>query len=816
VWDGKHFCDWGTDHQLPPGRVYAFCETPDGSQWLGTVNGLFRYRGDRCKSWTGDNGLKSNRIFALAADRTGRVWFIHKDSMLGYIDEQDRPRYLGKEDGLISDDLQDLHLSRSDGALWITARDALCVYRDGRFSALTREVGLTASNLWPVLPLENRVYVGSLGQGLAVLELAQIDRTPPDLDLSTVQHEDGTVQARWQAFTRWGFPPAKDIETRWRWDAGEWSHWCHKRETNLPTIVPGKHMLEVQAKGMLADLGELFEHEVAIDPPLEQRWGFVAPLASLSLIVVLLAGALLLRRRRHADLLRASEERYRDLFENAQDLIYTHDGDGVLTSLNQVAQQVLGPHAGPGADLKALLPSEQRARVQRIWQNTLAEGSPAIYEMSIASGNGRRVLLEVSSRRMMANGAPAGLQSVARDVTERRGLEEQLNQAQKMEAIGRLAGGVAHDFNNLLTAINGYSDLVLSALPELSPAREPLEKIQRAGERAASLTRQLLAFSRKQLLERRVLDLNDIVSDLRELIGRLVGEDIQLATVLDDELGLVLADPGQMQQVILNLAANARDAMPSGGEIEISTRNVELGKFWREHDDEITPGCYVKLSLRDSGSGMDEETRARLFEPFFTTKAQGKGTGLGLCSVYGIVKQSGGHIAVTSERGVGTTFDVYLPRVATALATPPPETEPAATPYGTETLLIVEDEDDVRALMHESLATYHYTILVARDGEHALAIAEAHRGDIDLLVCDVVMPRLQGPQVVERIQKVRPRLKVLYVSGYVGDSRLADGRNVCFIHKPFRGIELARKVRDVLDSEPRLAHPERVAGEVAP
>ena len=394
--------------------------------------------------------------------------------------------------------------------------------------------------------------------------------------------------------------------------------------------------------------------------------------------------------------------------------------------------------------------------------------------------------------------------AVKRDVTAVRRMEEQLRQSQKMEAVGRLAGGVAHDFNNLLTAISGYSDLLLHRLPDYSTLRRDVEEIRKAGDRAAALTRQLLAFSRRQVLQPKVLDLNAVVTKTGEMLRRLMGENIELSTALSPSLSRVKADPGQIEQVIVNLAVNARDAMPDGGRVTIATADAELSPSYAAAHPEVRPGPHVLLSVADTGRGMSDETQAHLFEPFFTTKERGKGSGLGLATVYGIVQQSGGHIRVNSAADRGSTFLVYLPRVETPEECAQGEDQPLL-PHpspGTETVLLAEDEEVVRRLAREILSGNGYKVLEAGNGREALLLSEAHRGEIHLLLTDVMMPKMSGRELGERIRLQRPDLRILYMSGYTDDAILRDGvleDGIPFLQKPFTPEGLARKVREVLD-----------------
>jgi PAS domain S-box-containing protein len=389
------------------------------------------------------------------------------------------------------------------------------------------------------------------------------------------------------------------------------------------------------------------------------------------------------------------------------------------------------------------------------------------------------------------------------DVTERKQLEDQFRQAQKMEAVGRLAGGVAHDFNNLLTIINGYGSLLLNQVPAGDPTRELLRQVVAAGDRAAGLTRQLLAFSRKAILAPQVLDLKLLVADVDKMLRRIIGEDIQLTVVADPEVASVKADPGQIEQVILNLVVNARDAMPRGGRLTIELRNVELDEAYARTHPEARPGPHVLLAVSDTGCGMDQATMARIFEPFFSTKGE-HGTGLGLATVHGIVKQSGGHVAVYSEVGHGTVIKVYLPRTQERVRTGKSFQGLAVLPEGREAVLLVEDEAGVRALARHILQKCGYTVLEAQDGAEAERVAAQYRDRIDLLITDVVLPRTGGRELAERLRATRPGTKVLFLSGYTDDAVVRHGvlaAEVAFLHKPFNPASLAGKVREVLDGK---------------
>jgi signal transduction histidine kinase/CheY-like chemotaxis protein len=409
--------------------------------------------------------------------------------------------------------------------------------------------------------------------------------------------------------------------------------------------------------------------------------------------------------------------------------------------------------------------------------------------------------LRVAERTLQLESANAALQH---ELAERKQLQAQFLQSQKLEGIGQLAGGIAHDFNNLLTAISGYSDLLWDALPQDQSIRSDLQEIQKAVTRASDLTRQLLAFARKQIIEPRILNVNDLIGDMDKLLRRVIGEDIDLVSCLEPNLGCVKADPSQIQQVILNLAINARDAMPNGGKLTLETRNIRLDTAYALGHQSVVEGLYVLLAVSDTGVGMPADVQAHAFEPFFTTKVQGKGTGLGLATCYGIVKQHGGNIWLYSEIGQGTTFKIYLPYVDQPAAKAPAQSASQALPAGTETVLVVEDEPAVRALITRVLRAQGYRVLEAGNGVEAIRVAEACApAEIDLLLTDLVMPQLGGQAAAAQISVRHSIMKVLFISGYTDSAIVHHGRlgeGVAFLHKPFTPVALTRKVREVLDA----------------
>jgi PAS domain S-box-containing protein len=504
--------------------------------------------------------------------------------------------------------------------------------------------------------------------------------------------------------------------------------------------------------------------------------------------------------------LRTAEQRYKRLADNAPDIIFRYDlqPQRRCVYMSPAVRAVTGHapedfYADPELVLKVVHP-EDRPLLEAVFRGEL-QGSATTLRW--VSANGATISVEQRSVLVQdKDGKLIAIEGIARDITERIKLEEQLRQSQKLEGVGQLAGGIAHDFNNLLTVILGRSQMLQKKLERASPLQRDVDLIHKTAGRAASLTRQLLAFSRKQLLQPKVLDLNAVVADMDKMLQRLIGEHIDLAAVLHPGLGRVKVDPGQMEQVIMNLAVNARDAMPQGGKLIIETANVVLDENYTWQHMSVQPGRYVMLAVTDAGCGMDSQTQARIFEPFFTTKEPGKGTGLGLSTVYGIVKQSGGNIWVYSELGRGTTFKIYLPRVDEA-ADEISAQEDHRSMKGWETILLVEDEEAVRELSQEILQDEGYQVLVATNGEEAIQLCQRYKGSIELVVTDVVMPKMSGPELARRLSSLRPAARTLFLSGYTNASITHNellSSDVEFLQKPFSAEIFTRKVREILDA----------------
>jgi two-component system cell cycle sensor histidine kinase/response regulator CckA len=525
------------------------------------------------------------------------------------------------------------------------------------------------------------------------------------------------------------------------------------------------------------------------------------------------------RQRREAmAALSTSEERYRLLVENSADMITLQDGQGRITFASPSISRILGfpPAEVLGRRLRDFVHEDDAKVLAVAHDEVLMRGfTPLITGLRFRHRDGTWRIVEGSAARITEPDGTVGLVTTGRDTTERVQLEAQLHQAQKMEAVGRLASGVAHDFNNLLTVILGYSNLLLDQLDESHVLYQEVDEIKRAADRAATLTQQLLTFSRKQVLSLRPVDLNQVLGGLAEMLRRLIGEDVELTLKPAADLALTRVDPGQIEQMVMNLAANARDAMPQGGRLSIETANVELDNAYARRR-AVQPGSYVMLAVTDTGQGMDAATQARLFEPFFTTKEPGKGTGLGLSSVYAIVRQCGGNIFVYSEPGRGSSFKIYLPRVDTQASARPSKLAPDEA-RGDETVVLVEDEPLVKNLVSEVLRKSGYQVMEFVNGRDALTRARRHSGHIHLLVTDVVMPGMSGIELARQLAPGRPEMRILFLSGYTDDlverqGVLQPGRD--FLQKPFTPDTLLRRVRALLDA-PAVAPAERPAAPVA-
>jgi PAS domain S-box-containing protein len=528
-------------------------------------------------------------------------------------------------------------------------------------------------------------------------------------------------------------------------------------------------------------------------------------------VVVILSD--ITERKRAEDALKESEEKYRTILEHIEDGYFEVDIAGNLTFFNDSLCRMLGYTKDEmiGMNNRTYTDQENAKKLYEAFNKVYRTGEPIKgFGWEVVAKDGTKLFGEVSVSLITdSRGKPTGFRGIARDVSERKRaeeekatLQEELRQSQKMEAIGGLAGGIAHDFNNLLTVISGNCQLSLLELKEGDSLKGNIEEIKAAADRATSLIRQLLAFSRRQVLDMKVLDLNIIIRDLEKMLRRVIGEDVELVTSLADDLGTIKTDRGWIEQVIMNLAVNARDAMPSGGKLIIETNNTELDEPYVRSHVAIKPGRYVKLCVNDTGVGMTSEVKEHLFEPFYTTKKKGKGTGLGLSTVYGIVKQSGGCISVYSEPGLGTAFNIYLPRMDESFEDVSKKVTRDELPGAGETILVVEDEEDVRRLTVRILERKGYRVLQASSGNDALLLSKERKEPIDMVLTDVVMPGMNGRQLADQLIRLRPKMKVLYMSGYTDNAVFHHGvleEGVNYIQKPFTVDGLMKKMREVLD-----------------
>ncbi|HEY3380187.1 MAG TPA: ATP-binding protein [Vicinamibacterales bacterium] len=797
---------WARAQGLPSDRVYAFQEGPDGARWFGTSGGLSRWMDGRWQHWTPAEGLRRDRVFTLAIDVRGRVWFGQQGPGLGYIDDG-QVRYVPKAEGLIDTDVWQVCAGR-DGRLWVGATGGVSMLRDGVWTSFDDRSGLSNTRAWPLLPEDDRVLIGTRGGGTAILDLRTDSGHPPTVELSEPLIEGNRVVVRWTPFSWWAELPNEAVPTRLRVDDGPWSPWSTIREQSIPNLPAGSHVIAIQAKNALGEISpQPAQMHIQIAPSFYARPVFFVPLIVLAALAGTLGTVLVVKQRRHAVALREREERFAKAFQSSPlaSSITTLDESRVVDVNAALVRQ-----SGRSRDeiigkltpelLGGLSGYDHDAVRRELTTKGYLHGVP-IHSRS-RSGDpvdaiGYFEVFDLSGR--------ACVLAQFLDVTEQRRLESELLQAQKMESVGRLAGGVAHDFNNLLTVIIGNTALLDNELMPGDPRRSEIEQIRIASERAERLTRQLLAFARKQRVEPRVVDVNGVLVHTDRMLRRLIGADIEIVTLLGSGLDRVEIDPSQLEQVVLNMVINARDAMPKGGTLTIRTANVTLDEREARQQPEAAPGPHVLLEIADTGEGMDPATLARVFEPFFTTKPQGKGTGLGLATCYGIIRQAGGHIRAISEPGRGTAFKVFLPKTDKVHSAPESDTAGATLATGAETILVAEDETQVRQLAAHVLRSRGYQVLEAGDGSEALSIAEGHHASIDLLLTDIVMPQMRGTELAVRLREQWPDVAVLFMSGYADSEATRDGGYVersAFIAKPFKPNDLGAKVRELLDQAP--------------
>jgi PAS domain S-box-containing protein len=845
LWVGSHFGlqqfrpspskVYTTENGLADNFVMTILEDRRGTMWVATRDGLSRFANGSVQTFTKAHGVPDHGIMALFEDRDGVIW-IGTDEGLARL-RGGRIEIFSVAKGFCAPNVMSI-LEDDDGRLWLGSLKGIfavekqtlgtkqlsCTRYERAAGMRSREAnGAVNPAAWRMS--DGRMWFGTI-KGVAIVDprSVKLDLAPPPVQIEEVvaqgrrfasmpERLSPGVRAIDIHFTGLSFVSPELMRFRYKLEGydEDWVDAGTRRVAYYTHLHPRKYTFRVQAanaEGTWNQAGASVAFAIA--PRWFETWEFKI----LVMAILLIALWALYRLRVHgmkarqyelqelADERGRAEARYRELFENATDAVFTTGVSGDFTGVNRKAELLTGYTREEmlRLNVRELLPRVPESdRIANQWLNGAADGSERV---EIISKSGERVPVEVSTRTVTEGGVKIGIQAIARDVTDRAALERQLRQSQKMDAVGQLAGGVAHDFNNLLTVIRGNGELLLADLGPDDPAREDLEQINLAADRASALTRQLLAFSRKQVVHPRALNLNDLLRDLEKMLQRLIGEDLTILTLPSVEPARIMADPTQIEQVLINLVVNARDAMPRGGSITIETRVMDVDDV-PQSPVRTNSGRAVVLTVSDNGKGMDAATQALIFEPFFTTKDPGKGTGLGLSTVYGIVQQAGGQIACSSTPGVGTTFRIYLPYVRDAVHDGGLE-EHVAQQRGHETILLVEDEDAVRTLASRVLRHNGYLVLEARHGQDALNLSHDHKGDIDLLLTDVVLPAMNGRVLSERLLQYRPDLKVLLMSGYTDDEILRRGLfepGMYFLQKPFTPQALLRRVRAVLDSE---------------
>ena len=802
VFSNGQFENWNTEDGLLHGRVYSFAENDEGSLWFGTFGGLSRWDGEEWTHWTADDNLLMQAVSAICIDKNDRVWFAHQGTGLGYL-EYEQLHYMKMSEGLISLNIRDLKIDDRN-RLWISTWSGIAFYDDESWISFSTLSGLSSSRVWPILPVDNQVYIGTLGTGLDILDLSVETAENPIVDLADAAFDGRDTILQWRAFSYLGALEPLQIDTRYKLNEELWSEWSRLREIRFEDLAPGNYTFTVQARGMLGSFDATgFTSAFTVAIPFYFSLPFVLPIGFLLFISIYLWIDKRKRREEYIAELYESEERYRTLFDSSPFGIAIHDEDTLLFT-NTAGAALLG-FSDPEEVSGMPLADHMSIKDWDMVQNYLSQG---------AGENARNPLREISLFRIDRSeintewevipyvymGLPAFL-SVFIDVTDRKHLEAQLLQSQKMQAVGVLAGGIAHDFNNLLTAISGYSEVMLENMKKKDKNRLLIEEIQMASDRATTLTNQLLVFSRQEVIESRTLDLTSIIGDMAEMLKRLIGENVNLAIDFDPVLDSINADQGQIEQLIMNLILNSRDAMPGGGNITIKARNIVFEEKDDRKDYELGPGQYVMVSVSDTGTGIHEDIRDRIFEPFFTTKEPGRGTGLGLATVHGIVQRFGGDIQVEDVADGGTCFEVLFPVSDGDITPSTMEDFEEDIDEGSGNILLVEDENVVRNYVERVLTDGGYRVMSAADGAEALRISSEFPEDIRILVTDVMMPGMDGKELAGNLLKSRPDLKVLFLSGYADDvigrtDKLKSGQG--FLKKPVKPKQLLLRIQELL------------------
>jgi PAS domain S-box-containing protein len=824
-WDGRSSRTVVSSLDLAKlGEPRCLLEVSDGSLWIGGISGSIGHlSGAKLEIFGPHAGYLGGGAFSLFEVGPGRVWLGERSGLR----ETD-----GKTFSVVRDRLETVRsmVRLKDGALWVASGGGLHRFKDGSWLDLGIEDGLPDAGVYALLEDERgRLWVGTTN-GLRVQD-PEADRDAPVTELpGRAQGREvspqGEVQFVFAARDRWGVTPPDRLLFSYRLDGAPWSAFQREAGAFLRGVAPGSHRIEVRAMDRAGNVdrkGAAAAFRVLLP---WYREPAVLGLAGMVVLALALLGGSLVQRyttldrlvgQRTAALdeanreLRQSEERLRLVIDAVPELVAWKGRDGRYLGANRAFAKAVGrrdPDEVIGLQEPDFLPvAEEAASLAAACREVVESGVSQARRLETVHLAAGVAFLEINRVPLHdLGGHVIGVMIAATDVTlrqegerERERLELALNQAQRLEAIGMLAGGIAHDFNNVLTVISGHTALLARRVGPEHLAAKDVARIGEAAERASVLTRQLLAFSRGQVMQPRVLDLNLVVTGLVPMLSRLIGEDVELRTHLDPALRHVTADAAKLEQVIMNLAVNARDAMVGGGRLLLETTNVELQEAYPRHHPGMPPGSYVMLVASDSGSGMSPEVLAHVFEPFFTTKPTGQGTGLGLATVYGIVRQSGGDIWVYSEPGKGTTFKIYLPATGSLVEEAPRLVDPGAGAQGTATVLLVEDEAALRELVAETLSEGGYTVIAASRADEALERAAAHAGVIDLLLTDVIMPGLSGPVLARQLLELRPETRVLFMSGYTANTLGQQGvSEQDVLEKPFSPSALLRKVEAVL------------------
>ncbi|MEQ9401570.1 MAG: ATP-binding protein [Longimicrobiales bacterium] len=802
--DGR-FARWPPAAELPSTRVYDMAEGPLGELYFGTGAGVAGYFEGAWQIWNRPTPLRASQAFAVDVAPDGTIWFADRYRGVGRV-EGDSISYYTGSDVLPNDEVWDV-LVDADSTVWASTQGGLARYVHGQWITLGSDVGVPRSPLWPLAFADGRLYVGTMSLGAVVIDLAAAQANAPVIMVDEPTVRGKFVDLSWTAYAYMGQTTPARMATRYRIDQGPWSPWRTRRGIQVE-LAAGGHDIEVEAQGPLGKPVTRAGLAFRVQPPLLLRPLVLFPIVGLSLLVAALAAILHRRRERHRTELEENEERYRRFFEEdlTGDCIF--DRAGIIRACNPAFARMFGFESARGAVGQPLASlTEDPDWFDHVMAEVAGGGRVEYAQDRFCRRDGTPIHAVYN---IVLNPDPEGPtqgRAYFFDDTPRMNLEEQLRQSQKMEAVGQLAGGVAHDFNNLLTAVSGYAELLLEDLPAGSPHRADVGGIVDAARRAKELTSKLLAFGRRQVLELRAVQVPELVEGMKPLLRRIGGANLSLDTEYSAALPRVEADSSSLEQVILNLVVNASDAMGGDGRVLLRASTRNLSEEDAAHLEGSRPGHYVVLEVEDDGPGIPPEILDRIFEPFFTTKETGRGTGLGLAMVYGIVRQSGGFVLVDSSPGSGTRFSVFLLPARARDHRGDVEAEREATlaarPYpATSTILLVEDEEAVRHLLERALRRQGFTVVTATGAQDALR-AVATGADPDVIVSDVSMPGQSGTELLAELRRRGVDAPVLLVSGHASDDLpAAEVHNADFLQKPFTPSDLASVLREILQREP--------------